>query len=89
MAKSQTLSTTAFLDKPFNKLFQAVGFTEWDKEFTKRNDWYLHKTWTVEQSNEYKKWFLTEIKKDLKLKKQQAQKEWEWFNLMWGWKEHA
>jgi hypothetical protein len=80
-------STQAFLDKAFDKLFQAVGFESWDREFTKREDWYLQKTWTTKQSNEYKKWFLTEVKKDLKLKKIQAEKEWNWFNLMWGWKE--
>lgn len=89
MTKTQALPTTAFLDKAFDKLFQAVGFNEWDKEFTKRNDWYLQKTWTKEQSAEYKKWFLTEIKKDLKLKKNQAEKEWAYFDLMWGWKEQA
>ena len=81
------LTTQEFLDKAFDKLFQAVGFESWDKEFTKRDDWYMQKTWTADQSNEYKKWFLTEIKKDLKLKKTQAEKEWLWFNLKWGWKE--
>ena len=81
------LTTQEFLDKAFDKLFQAVGFENWDKEFTKRDDWYMQKTWTTDQSNEYKKWFLTEAKKDLKLKKTQAEKEWSWFNLMWGWKE--
>lgn len=81
------LATQDFLDKSFDKLFQAVGFESWDKEFTKRDDWYTQKTWTAEQSNEYKKWFLAEAKKELKLKKTQAEKEWTWFNLMWGWKE--
>lgn len=80
-------TTQQFLDKAFDKLFQAVGFEKWDKEFTKQDDWYTRKTWTSEQSNEYKKWFLAEVKKDLKLKKIQAEKEWNWFNLMWGWKE--
>ena len=84
---NKTLSTTQFLDKAFDKLFQSVGFKKWDKEFSKRQDWYLEKTWTKEQSNEFKKWFITEIKKDMKLKKQQAEKEWQWFDLMWGWKE--
>lgn len=84
---NKTLSTTQFLDKAFNKLFQSVGFESWDKEFSKRQDWYLQKTWTKEQSDEFKRWFTEEIKKDLKLKKHQAEKEWAYFDLMWGWKE--
>ena len=87
MSKKEKLTTQDFLDKAFNKLFQAVGFESWDKEFSKREDWYMQKTWTTDQSEDYKKWFLTEIKKDLKLKKDRAEKEWQWFNLMWGWRE--
>lgn len=87
MRKTQT--TADFLSKAFDKMFQAVGLEKWDKEFTDQQDWYLKKTWTAEQSNDYRKWFLTEIKKDLRLKKDQAEKEWQWFNLMWGWKEQA
>jgi hypothetical protein len=87
MSKKQKLSNTDFLDKAFNKLFQSVGFESWDKEFSKRQDWYLQKTWTKEQSDEFKKWFTMEIKKDLNLKKHQAEKEWAYFDLMWGWKE--
>jgi len=87
MSKKEKLTTQDFLDKAFNKLFQSVGFESWDKEFSKREDWYMQKTWTTDQSEDYKKWFLTEIKKDLKLKKDRAEKEWQWFNLMWGWRE--
>lgn len=81
------LNTEQFLEKAMNKMFQFVGFKEWDKKFTEQNDWYLQKTWTSDQSNDFKKWFINEIKKDLKIKKDQAEKEWQWFNLMWGWKE--
>lgn len=81
------MNSTNFAEKAFDKMFQVVGFEKWDKEFTKQSDWYLQRTWTSKQSNDFKKWFLTEIKKDLKLKKTQAEKEWQWFNLSWGWKE--
>jgi len=85
----QKLTTTEFLDKAFDKLFQSVGFEKWDKEFSEKPDWYLQKTWSSEQSKEFKKWFLTEIKKDLKFKKERAEKEWAYFDLMWGWKEQV
>jgi hypothetical protein len=76
-----------FLEKALNKMFQAIGMEKWDKEFTSKQDWYQQKTWTVEQREAYKKWFLKEIRTDLKLTKTSAEKEWSWFHLMWSWKE--
>jgi hypothetical protein len=85
--KSKKDKTNMFIEKALDKMFQAVGFNKWDKEFTDTNkDWYSQKTWTSSQVEEYKKWFIIEIKKDLKLNKIQAEKEWSWFFLMWGWK---
>jgi hypothetical protein len=78
-----------FLEKALNKMFQVVGMKKWNKTFTEQPDWYSQKTWTFEQKEEYKKWFLMEIKKDLKLNKRSAEKEWSWFDLMWGWKENS
>ena len=75
------------MDKAMNKMFEAVGLKQWDKEFTKQDGWYTQKTWTKDQSNDFKKWFVQEIKKDLRLKNRQAEKEWQWFDMMWGWKE--
>lgn len=76
-----------FLEKALDKMFQAVGLENWDREFTKKQDWYMEHTWTEEQIDEYKKWFLQTVRKDLKLNKQLALKEWSWFFLMWGWKQ--
>ena len=78
-----------FLEKALDKMFQAVGEKEWDREFTKQEDWYLKKTWTLEQREEFKNWFLEQIKKDLKVDKVSAEKEWAWFDMMWGWKEET
>ena len=76
-----------YLTKALDKMFQAVGFEKFDKEFTEQHDdWYNKKTWTEEQSNEFKKWFITEGKKDLKFTKQMMEKEHAWFDLKWGWK---
>lgn len=83
----RTQKIDKFLSKALDKMFQAVGMEKWDKTFTDQPEWYSKKTWTENQSNEYKKWFLVEIKKDLKLNKTQAEKEWGWFFLMWGWRE--
>lgn len=78
---------TKFMEKALDKMFQSVGMEKWDKSFTDQPEWYSLKTWTPEQSNEFKAWFLAQIKKDLKINKPSAEKEWNWFNLKWGWKE--
>jgi len=76
-----------FLKKALDKMFQMVGFETFDKEFTEQhNDWYSQKTWSREQSADFKKWFITEGKKDLKFTKQMMEKEHAWFDLKWGWK---
>ena len=78
--------TDKFLEKALDKMFQYVGFEKWDREFTKQQEWYSLKSWTSNQENDYKQWFLQEIKKDLKINKQLAEKEWGYFLLMWGWR---
>ena len=75
-----------FVKKALNKMFTYVGFDGLDEEFTKQDQWYNKKTWTQEQSNEFKKWFINEFKKDLKFKKNMAERDHAWFDVMWGWK---
>ena len=76
-----------FVQKALDKMFTYVGFSSFDESFTKtHDDWYNQKTWTEEQSKNFKKWFINEAKKDLKFNKTMIEKEYEWFNLKWGWK---
>jgi hypothetical protein len=76
-----------FIKKALDKMFTYVGFDSFNEEFTKQHDdWYSQKTWTEEQSNEFKQWFISEGKKDLKFNKQMLEKEHAWFDLKWGWK---
>jgi hypothetical protein len=76
-----------FTRKALDKMFTYVGFEGFNEEFTKQHeDWYQRKTWTMEQSADFKQWFITETKKDLKFNKSMAEKEFSWFDLKWGWK---
>jgi hypothetical protein len=76
-----------FVKKAFNKMFQMVGFESFDEKFTEQHpDWYQQKTWTQQQSDEFKTWFIAETKKDLKFNKNMSEREWAWFDLKWGWK---
>ena len=82
----RTTKYIQFHEKALDEMFVAVGLPKWDKEFTKQDGWYAKKTWTEKRESDYKKWFLKEIKKDLKVNKVTAEREWNWFSLMWGWK---
>jgi predicted membrane-bound dolichyl-phosphate-mannose-protein mannosyltransferase len=75
-----------FVTKALDKMFTYVGFERWDKAFTEQEQWYTKKTWTQEQSDDFKKWFISEAKTDLKFNKSMAEKEYGWFDLRWGWK---
>jgi hypothetical protein len=74
-----------FVQKAFDKMFDVIGM-KFDEEFVKQEDWYQKKTWTSEQEQDFKKWFIQEAKKDLKFNKTMAEREHTWFNLKWGWK---
>ena len=76
-----------FINKALDKMFQMVGFESVDENFVKQEDWYSKKTWTKDQSEEFKNWFIKEGKKDLKFTKQMMEKEHAWFNLKYGWRE--
>ncbi len=76
-----------FLKKALDKMFTYVGFDSFDEEFTKKHkDWYDKKTWSTEQSLEFKDWFIKQGVKDLKYHKEAIHKEYCWFDLKWGWK---
>jgi len=76
-----------FLKKALDKMFQIVGFEAFDREFADQEDWYTKKTWNKKQSEEFKAWFVKEGKKDLTFTRQMMEKEYDWFDLKWGWKE--
>ena len=75
-----------FMRSALDKMFQSVGFECFDEEFTKQDNWYTLRGWTVEQQNEYRDWFISECRKKLRMRKSQAEQEFGFFLLSWGWK---
>jgi len=78
--------TDKFLDTALDKMFQAVGFTGFDKKFTEQKDWFRQKTWQPEQEAAFRDWFIAAARKQLRWSKRLAEEEFSWFNFMWGWK---
>ena len=71
----------------FDKLFKAVGFPSFDANFVKSHtNWFQAKAWTREQEEKFAKWFIAYVAKNYRMSKKCATKEWEWFNLKYGWK---
>ena len=76
-----------FVKKALSKMFTYVGFDSFNEEFTKQySDWYSRRTWTQEQSDDFKNWFIAAAKKDLKFTPKAAEREYSWFDANWGWK---
>lgn len=75
-----------FLKKALNEMFVNVGFDQYDENFVKQEEWYSKKTWTNEQSNAFKTWFIKQVRKELRFTKKVAEREYAMFDLMWGWK---
>ena len=77
-----------FVPKVLDRMFRKVGFKKFDKSFVEKykEDWYTRKTWTQEQEDEFHKYFVDTAIKDLGVPKDWAEKEFQWFNLNYGWK---
>jgi len=72
------------------ELFKRVGLEYPDKEFTAQDDWYLKKTWTKEQEDDYRKWLHKLMKKHMKYySKRKRDDEVGLFMVCYGWKIEA
>ena len=76
-----------FLVKALKKMFQCVHI-KYTEKFTKQPDWYLLHSWDAATVTKYKAWFIAQARKHFKWTKTKAEKEWSYFFLMWGWKQH-
>lgn len=75
-----------FMMEALDEMFKRVGFEGFDKEFTNQEDWYTQKSWSMDEFSDYKKWFVNRFAKVFRSSKKAGEKEFAWFNLMYGWK---
>jgi len=78
--------TDKFIEKALKKMFKVVG-APYSQEFCEEDAWYLKYSWTSDERDKFKEWFIKEFIKTFKLGKLYAEKEWGMFYLNWGWKE--
>lgn len=75
-----------FFRSALDKMFMEVGFSEFDEEFAKQDEWYLKREWSEDQERQYRNWFYNECRTKLRMRKKQAELETSYFLLMWSWK---
>lgn len=75
-----------FQQEILDKMFKMVGFKGFDRKFTKKENWFQLRTWNDAQNDEFRAFFLEKARKDLKWSNRTANKEYQYFNLMYGWK---
>jgi hypothetical protein len=68
-----------------NQMFIIAGHQVTYEEIKDRKDaWYSEWEMTVAQSEEWKKWGIAYLRKNLKINKALAEREMLWFNLQYG-----
>lgn len=68
-----------------NQMFIIAGHDVTYNDIVGRKDrWYIEWTMTVAQAEEWKKWGVDYIRKNLKMNKALAEREMMWINLQWG-----
>ena len=68
-----------------NKMFEISGHeVTYEDIKDRKDDWYTQWTMTMEQSDEWNEWGVTEIRKRFRYNKKWAEKEMGMIILMWG-----
>lgn len=74
-----------FIVDIINKMFEIAGHdVTYDDVKGRQDDWYTQWTMTMEQSDEWKDWGISEMRKRFRYPKKWAEKEMGWITLMWG-----
>jgi|TARA_R110000868_G_scaffold201337_1_gene448919 hypothetical protein len=67
-----------------NQMFIIAGYDVTYNDILGKDKWFLEYLMTVEQSEEWKKWGIAYLRKNLKMNKALAEREMMWTNLQWG-----
>jgi hypothetical protein len=87
MAKRLTLQEKqdCFIKDSINKMFEIAGHSvTFDDIKDRKDDWYSQWTMTMEQNEQWKKWGISEIKKQFRYNTLTAEREMGMISLMWG-----
>ena len=67
-----------------NQMFVIAGHNVTYDDIVGVDKWYQNYTMTVQQAEEFTKWGKQYLMRELKMRAIYAEKEMQWFNVMWG-----
>jgi len=67
-----------------NKMFEIAGHDVTYDDIVGVDKWFEKYTMTFEQGEQLKEWGKQHLMKELKMRPAYAEKEMQWFNVMWG-----
>ena len=70
------------------EMFRRVGedYDEWKDTVCKDNpEWYTARTWTEAEESDFSAWAVQYLRDNLRWTKSLAEREMQWFCLMWSW----
>lgn len=73
-----------FLEKAFKMQCRFVGIKYKKKEFKELGFWQKH-SWSHREEERFRRWFVREIRKDLKMSNASANMEWLLYSLAYCW----
>lgn len=73
-----------FIRDAINKQLMLAKHKVRYEDVEKLEDWYTKYTMTKKQHDKWKEWFLVQFKKDFGRSVRFADREFLWFDLMWG-----
>jgi len=75
-----------FIEAAINKMMKIAGYSNitFKTLLDESDGWYTRYTMTEKQHNKWKEWFLLKAKKTFKWNKKLVNREFQWFDLMWG-----
>lgn len=86
MPKATITKESLFIMDALKKQFSIIGL-KYSPETVKKDGWYSKHTWTPKQRDAFRDWFFSEAQKRLRWRRKVCLKEWEHWNLMYGWKD--
>jgi hypothetical protein len=67
-----------------NQMFVIAGHDVTYEDIRGVDKWFQNYTMTVQQAEEFTKWGKQYLMRELKMRAVYAEKEMQWFNVMWG-----
>ena len=78
-------SKTVVVEECMEEMFRRVGESYPNPELTKKDDWFLLRSWKKNDEQKFSEWMRKKIQKELKIPKTLAAREVGLFILNYGW----